>query len=124
MFTRKITGHETNPCNEAITIEADERDAQNGNTSHCYFLSWLNGGAGHGLRLDFQAGPIAEAGVNGLTNEALLVVLIDRFEGFQSSPHACEENEWALHGLRFALAAMRCRTRERIARGVEGTHAV
>jgi hypothetical protein len=32
----------------------------------------------------FQNGPIAEAGVNGVTHEVLLAVLIDRLEAFQA----------------------------------------
>ena len=44
-----------------------------------------NGGFCFEIR--FQNGPIAEAGVNGLTHEALLAVLEDRLVGFQSGPY-------------------------------------
>lgn len=72
----------------------------------------------------FQNGPIKEVGVNGITAEALLAILIDRLECFQSGPFACAENNVALqHGYRM-LAALQTRTIERIKRQVEGTNAV
>jgi hypothetical protein len=70
----------------------------------------------------FQNGPIKEVGVNGTTHEAELAILIDRFEGFQKGPYACEDNEEVLHHLSMALQGCQRRTRARIARGVEGTH--
>lgn len=133
---RIIESHKTNDCNEAITIEADERDPDNGNTSHVYHLSWPmedyhlswpmeEGGEGtDGVTVEFQHGPIQEVGVNGVTNEALLALLIDRIEGFQSGEFACNENGDALHGLKHAMQALLRRTQKRVARGVEGTHEV
>lgn len=58
----------------------------------------------------------------GVTNEALLAVVIDRLEGFQSGPFACDENQTALDHARDSLAALHSRTRERFARGVENKH--
>ncbi len=72
----------------------------------------------------FQNGPIKEVGVNGVTHEALLAILIDRIEGFQAGPYACEDNKQALIHLQDALYHLQQRTRVRIARGVEGTHAL
>ena len=40
----------------------------------------------------FQNGPIKEAGVNGLTHEALVAVVIDRLRSFQGGPFSCREN--------------------------------
>lgn len=128
---REIQGHKVNECNDAISITADERDEKNGNASHLYHLK-LNfdpSGIGAGepaqltLALPFQHGPIKEAGVNGITNEALLAVLIDRMQGFQSGPYACRENALALTKLEEAKHWLLARTKERVARGVEGTHA-
>jgi hypothetical protein len=122
---RKITGHETNPVNEAISITADERDAENGNTSHVYGVTWLDpDGDRVGVEVLFQNGPIKEHGVNGVTNEVLLAILIDRFQGFQTSKWACEENERTLYHLVEALGAQIERTKGREKRGVEGTHEV
>ena len=72
--------------------------------------------------IGFQNGPITEAGVNGLTQEALLVVVIDRLRSFQSGPFSCRENAIALTHCEDALMWLQRRTRARIARGVEGTN--
>ena len=72
--------------------------------------------------ISFQNGPIKEAGVNGVMNEDLLAILIDRMRGFQSGDYACDANKHALYYLENALTALRERTDEREARGVEGTH--
>lgn len=70
----------------------------------------------------FQAGPIKEAGVNGVTGEALIAIQIDRLRSFQAGPYACRENAIALTHLETAQMWLQKRTRERQARGVEGTH--
>ena len=60
---------------------------------------------------------------NGVTNEVLLAIVIDRLEGFQSGPFACDGNQKALDACRASLEALHERTRERLARGVENKHA-
>ena len=74
------------------------------------------------LKIVFQNGPINEVGVNGVTHEALLAVLIDRLRSFQTGPFACRENAIALTHLEGALGWLQKRTVARIKRGVEGTH--
>lgn len=71
----------------------------------------------------FQNGPIKEHGINGITHEALLDILIHRIEGFQSSEYRCQENEVALHHLTSALEALQSRTKRRLLEGTEGTNA-
>lgn len=73
------------------------------------------------LMLMFQSGVIPENGLNGVTPEILLEILIDRFEGYQAGEFACEENDAALTGMRDALAAIRRRRAERLKRGVLNT---
>ena len=75
-----------------------------------------------GTLIRFQNGPIKEVGVNGLTQEALLAVVIHRLECFQAGPFACEENETALKYVELALYQLQTRTRKRVERGVEGTN--
>ena len=72
--------------------------------------------------IGFQNGPIKEAGVNGVMNEDLIAIVIDRMRGFQSGDYACRDNEMALTKLEEALMWLRNRTNEREARGVEGTN--
>lgn len=71
--------------------------------------------------IDFQNGPIPEKGVNGLTMESLLAICANRLDTFQRGPHACKSNELALFHIDAALQHLHGRTRERLARGVEGT---
>jgi hypothetical protein len=62
--------------------------------------------------------------VNGLTHEALLAILIDRLEAYQAGPYKSSYNEDALFSLNAAQLHLQRRTRERMQRGVEGTHTV
>lgn len=74
------------------------------------------------LTVIFQNGPIKEVGVNGVTHEALLAILIHRLECFQNGPFASKHNKAALQCGKDMLFHLQTRTRERIERGVEGTH--
>jgi len=115
---RELTGHKVNPANDVLEVTA--RDAPGpGGASHDYQIKLPDGS---GVRLAFQNGPIAEAGVNGITHEALLAILIDRMEGFQAGPYANDYNAAALAHLQSAQGCLLERTRERMSRGVEGTH--
>lgn len=122
---REITEHQVNECNQDIKLEADERDPLNGNASHVYKLSIARkDGVTSELVFEFQHGPIKEVGVNGITQEVLLAILIDRLRGFQTSKWACVENEVALMALMEARDSLFQRTLKRVDRGVEGTHEV
>lgn len=70
----------------------------------------------------FQNGS-TKYGCNGVTNEALLLMVIDRLRGFQTGPLACRDNAVALEYCEMALTRLKQRTADRIARGVEGTDA-
>ena len=97
-----------------------------GGANHEYVISWSTGQAGDGypegdsVAISFQNGPIKEHGLNGVTHEALLAIVIDRLEHFQAGPFACEDDDFALSDCVFALDALQERTQDRLARGVEG----
>ena len=74
--------------------------------------------------IHFQEGPIKECGVNGVNNEDLINMVIERLEHFQRSEFACRENAIAITKLEEALLWLRKRTMAREQRGVEGTHNV
>lgn len=74
--------------------------------------------------LRFQDGPIAEHGVNGVTNEEVLEVVLERLESLNKPPYNCRENSLAITKLEEALMWLEHRTRSRVARGVEGTSTV
>ena len=72
------------------------------------------------IEINFQKGAILEHGINGLTQEVLLAIVIDRLQGFQSGDFSCRENALAITKCQEALMWLQQRTRDRIARGVEG----
>lgn len=74
------------------------------------------------LVIYFQNGVTPEVGLNGVTPEILLEMLIHRFEGFQSGPFACDENQEALEHFQGAAAAIRKRMADRTKRGVANTY--
>ena len=71
--------------------------------------------------IKFQKGLVKEVGVNGLHNEDLIAIVIDRLEGFQSGEFKCKENANAIDLLTAALYRLGDRTADRKERGVEGT---
>jgi hypothetical protein len=115
---RELTSHKVNPANDVLKVSALDGPGPGG-ASHDYEIAMPDGS---GVRLAFQNGPINEAGVNGITHEALLAILIDRMEGFQAGSFASIYNAEALSHLTSAQEALQRRTKERMARGVEGTH--
>lgn len=52
-----------------------------------------------------------------------MAVQIDRLRSFQKGQYACRENAIALTHMEEALMWLQKRTRDRLARGVEGTSA-
>lgn len=75
-------------------------------------------------KVHFQEGPIKEYGINGVSNEDLLLMVVTRLEAFQKSEYKCEENQRAIDHLMEAVEALRDRTNKRIANGTEGTSAI
>ncbi|MBW9102931.1 hypothetical protein [Paraburkholderia phenoliruptrix] len=121
---RTITEHATNPANDRLVIEVIDEPGSGG-ANHKYMVSGYRGESGHdSVLIEFQNGPINEVGVNGLTHEVLLAIVIDRLRAFQDGPYACEENSFALLLAEQSLHWMQLRTAKRMQRGVEGTHAV
>lgn len=137
---RTITDHKLNGLNDALEITVLDEPGQGG-ANHHYRIEGhaldLNPSAGPGLDKNgnpkgtsvrpgdifFQNGPIKEAGVNGISGEALLAIVIDRLRSFQAGPYASDDNERALYHTQEALTCLQKRTRDRLARGVEGTNA-
>lgn len=133
---RTITDHivEGDSANHQLTISVLDEPGQGG-ACHSYQISGfdaLNNPAARGQSIDiisattktripFQDGPIKEFGVNGITQEALLAIVIDRLRSFQSGPFSCRDNAIALTHCEEALLWLQKRTRDRIHRNVEGT---
>ena len=116
---RTLTDHyDGHGLNESIVITADERDPNSGGASHCYIAD-IDGC--EVARVQFQHGPRkVEGSKPGMTEAAVLVVLIDRLRGFQAGPFACRENALMLTKLEEALHWTRARADERARRAVLG----
>jgi hypothetical protein len=121
---REITGHKVRGLNEALRITArDEPGADGGN--HVYHIGFATGERTAAWTIiEFQNGSLKESNVNGVSSEALIAVVMDRLEGFQRGEFACRETELALTKLQEAMHWLHHRTRDRVARGVEGTSAI
>lgn len=119
---RELTSHKVNGLNEVLVIKVLDEPGQ-GNACHCYRVEPTVGNA-TGVLIEFQNGPLQETGnvPNGLSNEVLLAIVEDRLLGFQSGQYACRENAVALTKLQESMMWLQKRTRDRIARGVEGTN--
>jgi hypothetical protein len=130
---RQLTDHIVSG-DQAVQLKIEVLDAPgSGGANHAYDIKGFDtksnayNDAEHGLEAKstlilFQNGPIKEAGVNGITGEALLAIEIDRLRSFQNGPYECRENAIALTHIEEALMWLQRRTVERLKRGVEGTH--
>lgn len=131
---REITDHIIiNPANDKLRIEVFDAPGAGG-ANHRYVITgadFENNASFDSADLPmprttilFQNGPIPEAGVNGVTQEALLAIVADRLRSFQAGPYACRENALALTKIEEALHWLQQRTIARMRRGVEGTHTI
>jgi hypothetical protein len=127
---RELTSHKASGLNKELRVTVYDEPGPGGSCHHYEIHGPTKQVSGFGpvpetslteTEIHFQKGPIQECGVNGISNEALLAIVEDRLWGFQSGQFACAENANALIHVRQALGYLLYRTRERTARGVEGT---
>lgn len=113
---RELYSHKVNGLNESLKIGVTDESGPGG-ANHDYII------CDHDVlcRVKFQKGGIQEAGINGISNEALLAIVEDRLACFQAGPFSCEENAYALQKVREAMMWLHKRTIDRVRRGVEGT---
>lgn len=116
---REITGHMIYG-NEPLKVES--MDVMEFNAHHSYQISVREGYNPFYSNINFQKGPVKENGHNGVTETALLAVLIDRLQCFQNSEFKCKENAVALTHLEDAMNWLNRRTIQRTLRNVEGTN--
>lgn len=80
-----LQSHKVNGCNSQIEIRVKD-DPGVGNASHVYTLYCPNDDFNEELNaswmqeIHFQKGAIGEAGVNGVTHEALLAIIEHRLD--------------------------------------------
>lgn len=123
------THHDGFKLNSSIIVEAVDEPGPGG-ARHEYRLSIKHApdeavgyvGNAEVATIQFQRGPRNEPGsLPGVTEGALLAVLIDRLQAFQAGEFKCEENRHTLRHLQEALHWTKARSRNRAARGVLGT---
>lgn len=127
---RNINTHKVNPANDLLEITVTDEEGAGG-ANHRYEVTGFDASnnPSHGENegtskkvILFQNGPINEKGVNGLTQEVLIAICIDRLQAFQAGQFSCRENALALTKLEEAQMWLQKRTQNRMARNVEGTH--
>ena len=127
-MTREIRDHIVNPVNDRLSVTVTDEPGAGG-ANHRYIISGFNGSKNpsyfrgdpvFAAAILFQNEPISEVGVNGVTQEVLLVIVLDRLRCFQAGPFPCAENDIALSHVEQALEALKSRTLARMVRGVEG----
>ena len=129
---RTVEYHKINPANDKVEITVEDAPGSGG-ANHLYMVRGFNTGSNpscpftkrHGQPSEhatvlFQNGPIGEVGVNGVTQEVLLAIVIDRLRSFQAGPFSSRENALALTKCEEALHWLQQRTIDRMRRGVEG----
>lgn len=116
---RELTGFEVEGATTGTRIEVLDEPGSGG-ANHRYAIEWPDDGAITGIVVEFQNGPVREAGVNGVTQEQLLAVVIDRLECFQAGPFPTFANAQALEHAKLAMEYLHDRTRDRVKRNVEG----
>lgn len=108
--------HDGHGLNESIVIDTDQPD-QSG-AAHNYTMTM---GDCDVAIIQFQKGPRnVEGSTPGITEAALLAVLIDHLRGFQAGPFGCRENAIQLTKLEECLHWTKARADERARRGVLG----
>ena len=106
--------------NESIEISAS--DELNGAAHEYKGTVRTEDGILESLNIVFQRGPRnAKDSIPGMTEMAVLAVVIDRLRSHQAGPYSCRENACALTKCEEALHWMRQRADNRAARGVLGT---
>ncbi|MEO3357259.1 hypothetical protein [Acinetobacter haemolyticus] len=113
-------GTEIHKDHNGVTVTHNERiETQEGEhqLDHGHFYDVL--ADGYITVVQFQQGPVKENGVNGITNEALLAILIHRTKIIDGN-FPCDENKTAITYMENALALFNQRTKSRQERGVEG----
>ena len=122
---REISTHRgASGVDRALTIQVLDAPGDGG-ANHIYRVLATSGTYNEVLcTIRFQKGGAQDAGINGITNEALLAIVLDRISCFQQGPYNCPENEVARAKIGDALHWLHERTRKRAERGVEGTNVI
>lgn len=131
---RELTGHKVNELNANLKIQVTDESGEGG-ANHRYEITGFDTAKNRSAKdaqgyessfsrqvILFQNGAVKGFGMNGISQEVLLEIVIDRLKSFQAGQYSCRENAVALTHLETAQLWFHKRTLDRLARGVEGTH--
>lgn len=122
---RTITEHhDGHGLNESIVLQADAADGSGASHRYTAYIEQPEADGWQVASVQFQKGPRnVEGSIAGMTEAALLAILIDRLKGFQAGPYSCRENAIQLTHLEECLHWTKARADERARRGVLGHNA-
>lgn len=119
---RKLTDHRNNKFNrECIEVVTNDERASD-NAHHSYAIAVFDGSNQQVEQciLNFQNGGLKEVGANGITDQALIAIVLDRIRSFNDGQFRCRENSMVITKLEEAMLWMEKRSNDRARRGVEG----
>jgi hypothetical protein len=99
---RTVTKHQIDVFNQDLSIEVLSPPNRQTKATVDYLIS--NAVSGIELAyIKFQEGDPAKVGINGISNEALIAIVLDRLKSFQDGPHNNKFNTEAMSLLEAAL---------------------
>jgi len=124
---RPLSDHRNNKfnreCVEVFTVDGRQAD----NAHHVYRIEVYDrydGKPDQGMvaycDISFQNGGLKEVGPNGITDQALIAIVLDRVRSFNDGPYRCRENSMMITKLEEALMWGEKRGNDRARRNVEG----
>lgn len=110
---RTVNDHKLEGLNDALDILVTDEPGQSG-ANHDYLITYSKDAPVGGVDfldtvIRFQNGPIKEFGVNGISCESLLAIVLDRLLSFQAGPYACQDNQEALNSVDNAIRCLQKR---------------
>lgn len=115
----QLFGHQANEQDNALSIDATG-EPSHGGAYHDYLIVNNDGSDKVVGSIHFQEGPIKEHGINGVTEAALLEIVLHRLRAFQAGPFSSRDNSLAITHIEDGLMRLHNRTRDRQRRKVEG----
>lgn len=131
----KVFDHKNNKFNRECVEVFSTDDVQSDGAHHAYRIEVYDRYSSNSVPVEdkgmkavsdlpFQNGGLLEVGANGITDQALLAVVLDRMRGFNDGPFRCRENSIIITKIEEALMWMEKRSNDRSRRNVEGERIV
>lgn len=119
---RELDDHKTSKLNrENIVVKtADFRAVDNAHHKYTVECKDADGATVECCEINFQNGGLKDVGPNGITEQALMAIILDRYRSFNAGPYSCRENAMVITKLEEVLMWSEKRANDRAKRGVEG----